>query len=132
MKGGVSRLAAMSCVLALAGCDTRSPLHGHWAVDVQATVEQARRDGIAAQAVPQIRAVYAGGKIEITPQAVVMRVEGLPEAISRNYRVLGEANGCYQMAINGTPGTHAYCLRGSHLLVHDPATPLTVVFRRES
>lgn len=120
------------CLPALAGCAGRSPLHGQWVVDLQATVEQARRDGITAQAVPQIRAVYAGGRMEITGKALLMRVDGMPEAVTRNYRVLGEQGGCYRMAINGAPGTHAYCLRGTRLLVHDPATPLTVVFRRAS
>ncbi|HEY9252973.1 MAG TPA: hypothetical protein VIP30_00385 [Stenotrophomonas sp.] len=131
MKRG-AKLAWWLCLPLLAGCVGRSPLHGHWEVDLQATVEQARRDGITAQAVPQIRAVYGGGRMEITGEALVMRVDGMPEAVARNYRVLGEQDGCYQMAINGAPGTHAYCLRGTHLLVHDPATPLTVVFRRAS
>ncbi|HYG05254.1 MAG TPA: hypothetical protein VD865_02455 [Stenotrophomonas sp.] len=127
-----SRLAWLLCLPALAGCEARQPLHGRWVVDLPATVEQARRDGITAQAVPQIREVYAGGRIEITPDAVVMRVDGLPDAIARNYRVLGEQDGCYRMAISGAPGAHAYCVRGQRLLVHDPSTPLTVVFQRES
>ncbi len=80
--------------------------------------------------VPQIRAVYGGGRIEITGQALVMRIDGMPEAISRNYRILDQQGDCYRMEINGAPGTHRYCLRGARLLVHDPSTPLTVVFRR--
>lgn len=130
---GVSRLLALLSLLpVLAGCAGRSPLVGTWAVDLQATIEQARRDGIPAQAVPQIRNVYAGGHMEITEDALVMRVDGIAEAVSRNYRVLAEDGDCYKMAITGAPGTHAYCLRGEHLLVHDPATPLTVVFRRQA
>lgn len=125
-------LAGISLLCLLAGCGGRSPLVGPWVVDLQATVEQARRDGIPAQSAPQIRSVYAGGRIEITEQAIVARVAGMPDAIARNYRILDEQDGCYHLAINGAPGTHAYCLRGRHLLVHDPATPLTVVFQREA
>jgi len=125
-------LAGVSLLWLLAGCGGRSPLVGSWAVDLQSTVEQARRDGIPAQSAPQIRSVYAGGRIEITEQAIVARVAGMPDAVSRNYRILGQQDDCYRLAINGAPGTHAYCLRGRHLLVHDPATPLTVVFQREA
>lgn len=123
-------LAWALCLPALCGCTARSPLQGQWNVDVQGTVEQARRDGITAQAVPQIRAVYSGGRIEITPEALVMRVDGMPEAISRNYRIVDTQGDCFHMEINGAPGLHRYCLRGERLLVHDPSTPLTVVFRR--
>lgn len=121
----------LASVAALAACSGRSPLWGHWSVDLDATVEQARRDGIPAQAAPQIREVFARGRVEITEQALVMRVAGMPDALARNYRIVGEQAGCYRLEINGAPGTHDYCLRGDRLLVRDPTTPLTVVFKRE-
>lgn len=124
-------LAWALCLPVLLGCTARSPLQGQWVVDLQGTIEQARRDGITAQAVPQIRAVYGGGRIEITDEALVMRIDGMPDAISRHYRILDQQGDCYRMEINGAPGTHRYCLRGARLLVHDPSTPLTVVFQRE-
>ena len=124
-------LVGLASLAMLAACAGRSPLWGHWTVDLEATIEQARRDGIPSQAAPQIREVFAQGRIEITEQALVMRVAGIPDALARNYRIVGEQGGCYQLEINGTPGTHDYCLRGDHLLVRDPTTPLTVVFKRE-
>ncbi|HEY0333496.1 MAG TPA: hypothetical protein VGC74_07270 [Stenotrophomonas sp.] len=124
------RTLLLGGLLMLVACERASPLLGHWSVDLDATVEQARRDGIPAQAAPQIREVFANGQVEITGQALVMRVAGIPDAVARNYRVVGEHDGCFLMEINGVPGTHDYCLRGERLLVRDPSTPLTVVYRR--
>lgn len=127
------RVAALSVgIWLLAACQGGSPLLGHWAVDLDATVEQARRDGIPAQSAPQIREVFADGRIEITDQALMMRVAGIPDVVARNYRIVGERGSCYHMEINGAPGTHDYCLRGDRLLVRDPTTPLTVVYRRDA
>lgn len=116
----------------LAACADRSPLWGHWTVDLEATIEQARRDGIPSQAEPEIREVFERSLLEINEQALVMSVADIPgDPIARRYRIVGEQAGCYQMEINGTPGTHDYCVRGDHLLVRDPTTPLTVVFKRD-
>ncbi|MBF6023429.1 hypothetical protein [Lysobacter niastensis] len=115
--------------LAIAACGRTPSLQGKWAVDVEATIGKAKEAGIPDSESPQIREIYDGGQLEITGDTLIIRIAGFPEAIARNYKVVGEADNCYKLEINGAPGAHNYCIEGGNLIVQDPSAKLAIVYK---
>jgi hypothetical protein len=85
----------LALTIAIAACERTPSLQGKWAVDVEATIGKAKAIGLPDSASAQIREIYDGGQLEITGDTLVMRVAGFPDAIARNYKVVGEAGHCY-------------------------------------
>lgn len=103
-------------------------MHGKWSVDIDATIEKAKTTGLPDSAAPRTREIYDGGQLEITSDTLVMRVAGIPDAIARNYKVVGEADNCCKLKISGAPGVHTYCIENDHLVVQDPTANLLIVY----
>jgi hypothetical protein len=57
-----------------------------------------------------------------------MRIDGIPDAISRNYEVADGVGDCYNLKITNTSGIHNYCLEGGALVVRDPSAKIAVVY----
>lgn len=117
----------LACAL-LASCHKSPPLQGNWSVDIAATVDRARAAGLPDAAAGQIREIYEGGLLEITSSTLTMRIAGIPDAMSRNYKVTEKSGGCYSLEISGTSDTHSYCLEGQSLVVRDPSAKIAIVY----
>lgn len=124
-------LIAAATLMAVAACTARDPLQGQWAVDTEATVKRAVADGIPQAMAPKIREVYDGGRLAIGKDVLTLRIAGFGEAEARNYEVVGNSKGCYQLQIARSQGVHAYCIEGEQLVVKDPSAKLAVVFSPE-
>jgi len=112
----------------LASCNKSPSLQGNWSVDVAATVDRARTAGLPDSTAGQIREIYEGGLLEITSDTLTMRISGIPDAISHNYKVTDKSGGCYSLEISGTQGTHSYCLEDQSLVVRDPSAKIAIVY----
>ena len=115
--------------LVLSACGRTPSLQGKWAVDLEATVARAKDAGIPESQSPRIREIYDGGQLEITRDMLVMRVAGFPEAVARNYKVVGEAGNCFKLEIKDAPGVHDYCIDNGRLVVRDPSAKLAIVYK---
>jgi len=128
-----SSIFVAACVL-LAGCPWKSVephLKGHWVVDIDRTISQAKQDGMPAAAEPRIREMFTDGLLEITSDQLVMRVAGYDGVESAGYRVARSSGGCDDLVVDGSPRKHSYCVSGDELVVRDPSTKIAVVYRRQ-
>lgn len=122
------KLVLLLSLALLAACHKSPTLQGSWVVDLVATTEKAKAAGLPDSVTGEIREIYDGGLLEITPDTLAIRIEGIPEAITRNYKVVGESDGCYTLEISGDPGRHAYCIEGESLVVRDPSAKIALVY----
>ena len=98
-------------------------------MDVDATINRAKVSGLSNSAASGIQEIYGGGLLEITSDTLIMRIDGIPDAIARNYEVVDRVGDCYNLKIADTSGTHNYCLEGGALVVRDPRANIAVVYR---
>lgn len=112
----------------LASCHKSPSLQGNWAVDLVATTDRAKASGLPDSVAGQIRETYDGGLLQITSDTLVLRLDGIPDAMTMNYKVVNESDGCYTLEISGVPGRHSYCLEGESLVVRDPNAQIAVVY----
>ncbi|SFK66867.1 hypothetical protein [Lysobacter sp. cf310] len=115
----------------LSACGANPSMQGHWAVDIDATVAEARRHGRSEREIAFLRELYGRGLLEITDDALVMRVVGVPDAVARNYRELERDGDCHRLQVQGSAPSHRYCLRDGRLIVDDPGAMLSLVFKRQ-
>lgn len=117
-------------LVALSACSSEATLKGHWAIDLDATVAEARRRGLSEREIAFLRELYGRGLLEITDDTLVMRVAGVPDAVARNYRALEPDGDCHRLQVQGSAPSHRYCLRDGRLIVDDPGAMLSLVFKR--
>lgn len=122
---------AVLAAATLSACGANPSLQGQWAVDIDATVDEARRRGLSEREIAFLRELYGRGLLEITDDALVMRVVGVPDAVARNYRELERDGDCHRLQVQGSAPSHRYCLRDGRLIVDDPGAMLSLVFKRQ-
>lgn len=105
-------------------------MQGQWAIDLEATVAEARRRGLGEADIVQVGELYGRGLLEITEDALVMRVAGVSDSVARNYRVLDRSGDCYRLEVQGAAQHPRYCLQAGRLIVNDPGAMLSLVFKR--
>lgn len=124
----MKKLVLLLSLSLLASCHKSPSLQGTWAVDLVATTEMAKASGLPDSIAGEIREVYDGGLLEITSDKLVMRIDGMPGEMARNYKVVSESGSCYTLEISGESGRHDYCLESDSLVVRDPNAKISVVY----
>ena len=112
------------------GKSVSSGLGGKWRVDLPSTIEQARAIGASASDLEQVRDMFEGGEMTISSKSIVLSLDGGSVSRTIQYELQSVDGECTTLKTEVGPGSHRYCVSGSQLKVHDPSTPLVVVYAR--
>ena len=128
----IPRLALVLMLAAQSGCGKASSDNptGNWQIDMPTTLEQAQSLGASASDIDGIRRTFDGGRLTITPSTITLSLADTTTASTLEYHLESKAGECSILRMQGADAPHRYCVSGSQLKVHDPATPLVVVYRR--
>ena len=122
-------LALATMNFSLIGCgDGRPDLEGDWAINIPATLDNAKKIGGSERDIERVRENIEGGQISIDKTDLKISTKGDSVSLKIPYRLTGKYANCFNLEVKGL--THSYCLQGGDLSVHDPTTKLIVVYSR--
>ncbi|XZG69540.1 hypothetical protein ACTSKR_12890 [Chitinibacteraceae bacterium HSL-7] len=127
--------AALLTLSLLAGCQTSADMEGHWEADAAAMVQRAQAMGASEQELSELGCRYQGAMLEVTADALVLRIRGISDQLTQPYERKDDLDGCAQLeiALNGQQQRGRFCLVDGTLEVHDLAGPKAVeIYRRAS
>lgn len=130
MKNTILKSVLLSALLSTAACGQNSAIEGHWAIDLEAMVAQARSIGATDRDLQMVRETFEGGRAEIDARKITLTIAGVTGKDVRGYTVESKDGSCLVLKVEPSTDLHRYCVDGRRLEVRDPSTKLVVVYNK--
>lgn len=125
-------LVAILAAITTASCKTdANSIVGNWAVNLDATISQAKSIGASEADIQDVKNTYQDGKIRIKDSEIEVFITGIGGEIRYSYAITGRQGDCSLLKVDGQSGPYKYCINNGQLIVHDPSTPLIAVYDRQ-